>query len=780
MSDREVRVFGVRHHGPGSARALRRAFDAWQPDVVLVEGPPEGDDVLSMVGDETMRPPVALLVYDPDRPRDAAFYPFTDHSPEWQALRWAAAHEVPARFIDLPVAVGFRARRDAEEAAAEEPDTDADDDADDTEDDDAAAPPGPTAPGFALPPEDPIATLARAAGFDDTEEWWDQVVERRVDDTDLFPALLETMEALRDARPDADTPARQREDRREAHMRRAIRAARNDGHQRIAVVCGAWHAPVLTWDYCKRRGRASADNDLLKGLRRTKVVATWVPWTHARLAFRSGYGAGVTSPGWYRVLWDHPATATERWLASTAALLREAGRDVSSAHVIEGVRLADALAALRDLPRPGLPELREATTTVLLQGDAAPLALVREALEVGDALGAVPDSTPTVPLEQDLDKRCRALRLKRTAEEKDLDLDLRTDGGRGRSHLLWRLRTIGIPWGLPLDDASSSRQGSFHEHWRIRWDPGYAVAVIEASTLGNTVRLAAVTALAERGEAADSLPALVQLLDASIRADLPDARQRLLQTLADRAAVAPDIHRLVEALPELGRIARYGDVRGTDVTDVLPILEGLLERVFLGLPLASQGIDDDAAAALTDGMAAIQRILLLLERADLATDWDACLAALADNPSVHARVRGSATRLRLDAGSLGEESLALLVGHALGLGTEPARAAAWLEGFLAAGGLALLYRDAFWTAFDAWLAHLHDDVFVDLLPALRRGFSGFTRPERRKVGERIAALRGGGSTTKARAATPLDPARAARVLPVLATLLGVPTPEASP
>ena len=38
-------VFGVRHHGPGSARSLRRALDALQPDVVLVEGPPDADAV---------------------------------------------------------------------------------------------------------------------------------------------------------------------------------------------------------------------------------------------------------------------------------------------------------------------------------------------------------------------------------------------------------------------------------------------------------------------------------------------------------------------------------------------------------------------------------------------------------------------------------------------------------------------------------------------------------------------------------------------------------------
>ncbi|MFN8511945.1 MAG: DUF5682 family protein [Chloroflexia bacterium] len=32
--------------------------------------------------------------------RRAAFYPFAAYSPEWQALRYAVARGVPARFID--------------------------------------------------------------------------------------------------------------------------------------------------------------------------------------------------------------------------------------------------------------------------------------------------------------------------------------------------------------------------------------------------------------------------------------------------------------------------------------------------------------------------------------------------------------------------------------------------------------------------------------------------------------------------------------------------------
>src|SRR5690349_19967618 len=83
-----VHVFGVRHHGPGSARSVRAALAALRPDVILVEGPSDAAEVLPLLSDAAMEPPVALLVYLPDQPRRAAYYPFAVFSPEWQAIHY--------------------------------------------------------------------------------------------------------------------------------------------------------------------------------------------------------------------------------------------------------------------------------------------------------------------------------------------------------------------------------------------------------------------------------------------------------------------------------------------------------------------------------------------------------------------------------------------------------------------------------------------------------------------------------------------------------------------
>src|SRR6516165_7585337 len=104
-----VHVFGIRHHGPGSARSLLAALHALkpQPEVVLIEGPPEAETLLPLLSHQEIKPPVALLLYAADEPSLASFYPQAVFSPEWQAIQFAAKHKLPVRFIDLPQAINF-------------------------------------------------------------------------------------------------------------------------------------------------------------------------------------------------------------------------------------------------------------------------------------------------------------------------------------------------------------------------------------------------------------------------------------------------------------------------------------------------------------------------------------------------------------------------------------------------------------------------------------------------------------------------------------------------
>lgn len=767
-----VHLFGIRHHGPGSARSLQAALDALAPDCVLIEGPPDADALIPLAGDAGMVPPVALLVYQADEPRRAAFYPFAAFSPEWVAMRYALQAGVPVRFMDLPQTIQLAP--DAPPPATEPL---------------AAAVPGAAAladtPEDGPPPmdapepaaverylrQDPLGEMARAAGFADGERWWDELVESRASrGDDVFHAVAEAMAALREAMPDTG-PDAAREMRREAHMRTAIRAAVKEGHARVAVVCGAWHVPGLLLH--DARGQAKLDAAALKGLPRVKTEATWAPWSYERLAASSGYRAGVLSPEWYDLVWHaNDEGVAARWMTRTARLLRDEDLDASPASVIEAVRLADMLAGMRGRSRPGLEDLQEACLGALLSANPAPVALIHRKLIIGERLGQVPEGAPQTPVQADLAAQARRLRLPLQAGTRPLELDLRNETDLARSRLLHRLLLLDVPWGAR--QRSRGGRGTFREQWMLVWKPDHAVALVAASRMGATVEDAAAAQVTQRAAAGGSVATLSALVGTVLDAHLPAAADAVLRALADGAALATDVFDLMDALPPLAELARYGSVRqagaGTSGTGtVLGIVGGIVPRIAAGLVPGCLSLDDEAAGMAQARLEAVQQAVALLEQPELQAEWTTALARLADQDTVHGRVVGRATRLLLDLHHLTGEQAGRRLGLALSHAVAPAAAAAWTEGFLAGSGAVLLHDAALLPILDAWMTELTEERFVEVLPLVRRTLATFQAGERRMIGERI---RGG----PARAADPdgFDEARAARVLPVLRLLLGVP------
>ncbi|MGI5216507.1 DUF5682 family protein [Nocardia sp. CA-290969] len=854
--DGETRVYGIRHHGPGSARSLRLALEEFRPDMVLIEGPADADPLVTHVAADTMAPPVALLGYVADEPARAAFWPYAEFSPEWQALRYAVGNGIPVRFCDLPASTVLAA--------------------DDT--------------GGG---RDALAELAAAGGYDDAERWWDAVVESSTD-AGTFPAITEAMAALRETAvmaplsDDPEEPAAGRQapgstdfadppsretgtaagpaargpgelpspggvpadppsggssapasptagsagdaagtgprsaaaagdttaadsgnatapgsgnatapgsggvagggaedgggepgeipldplviDRhtliREAHMRQVLRRARKDGARRIAVVCGAWHAPAL----CDPLGPANADQALLKGLPKVKAGLTWVPWTHSRLAAATGYGAGVTSPGWYHHLFSETEQPIASWLTKVAGLLRRHDLPVSSAHIIEAVRLAQTLAALRGRPLAGLSEVTEATRAVLCEGDDTVLRLVGEELVVGEALGTVPAETPTVPLEADLRAQARTLRLKQEALARTLDLDLRKDRDIAKSQLLHRLRLLGVDWGVPGHDSVQST-GTFRETWELRWEPEFAVRVIEAARWGTTVQAAAEAKLLDTaGRDGSGVAELTDALEFALLADLPGALDGLIDRLGSAAAIDHDITHLLAALPGVLRTLRYGDVRGTDTPALARVADNMLVRICAGLPAAVTGLGDDTAAALRTQLDTVTAAIHTRDHAGSTDQWLAALDRLADRPDIHGLLTGRVVRLLCDAGRFDTEEAARRLAAALSIGNTAAAKAAWVDGFVGGRGLVLVHDRALLRLIDNWLAGLSGEQFMEVVPLLRRTFGAFESGERRAIGSAVRDR----DPARPAAATDTDPVRGGLVLRAVADILGVP------
>ena len=745
-----LHLLGIRHHGVGSARNVRERLEELRPDLILVEGPPELTDILHWIAHRNLVPPVAILAYDADNPKRASFYPFAEYSPEWVAVKWAFEQNIPVKTLDLPLTHGFALEEEkgeslkAKEGEMKEGETKEEESGTGRE----------------------LLELAQAAGYDDYHRWWENQFEQNFQENESaahFEAVLLTMTV---ARENQTNPTEN--ERREAFMRHELRQAEKEGVENVAVVCGAWHAPALRdWQTPKK-----ADEALMKGLTKVRVRCTWIPWTNSRMGWWSGYGAGIQSPGWYEQQWNRPNDGGIEWLTGVARLFRANKMDISTAHVIEAFRLAEALASMRGLSRAGLGELNEATQSVMCMGDAVLLKLVEEQLIVAQRMGSVPDELPKLPIQVDFESVIKKLRLELREDSKEIELDLRKENDLAKSVLLHRLLILEVAWGKKMP---VSGKGTFKEGWTLKWEPEFWLKLIEKAIWGNRVQDAAEGFVLNEVQHAKRLSELSKLLETAIPAELFSVLPQLLSKINDLATVAADIQELMAAVLPLVGVSRYGNVRKSDLSAIGQVVESLITRVCVGLPTACYGLDTDNAQRLFMLIRQVDEAVRLLENASLSTAWRQTLLQISDQEKLPSLLLGGTVRLLFDNQIFDEPETTRRFGLALSTGQEPAYSAAWVEGFLKGSGLILLYDQSLWLLLYRWVEALESASFTELLPILRRTFSGFDPAERKQLGDKAKRQQTQTSIIGLQEdkTSHFNPKRAERSLGIIQTLLGI-------
>ncbi|MFT5765038.1 MAG: hypothetical protein ACI8X3_002474, partial [Saprospiraceae bacterium] len=493
-----------------------------------------------------------------------------------------------------------------------------------------------------------------------------------------------------------------------------------------------------------------------------------------RLSTQSGYRSGVISPAYYQLLYSHPANLVTQWMSKVARLFRKEELNASSAHIIESVRLATTLSAMRGLSVPGLDEMYEAAVSVFCEGYDDKMELIEKKLIIGEVMGIVPPEIPVIPLQQDLEKTIKTARLtkeRNSSEKIDKELDLRKATNLVASHLLHRLSILGIPWGIQ-QKISKRAFGSFKEIWRLEWIPDFAINIIEAGMWGNTLFAAANNFVISKAKEIKTLPEITVLVESTLHADLPDAVKILVQYLRDLSALTKDVHNLMEALPALVNAVRYGSTRKTDIAAIEEVIENIIPRICIGLPNACTAIDEDSTKAIFDRLLEVNQSLNILNQKEQLKPWYQALRKISDAPTINGILRGGAVRILFDKEHFDINDTATHMRYALSPANESTDAAQWLEGFLFGSGLLLIHQPSLWNILDEWIDELSmEPNFKELLPLLRRTFADFSGPERQKMMALVKREKGHKQSTAASIA--FNEERAQIVLPIAKLLLGI-------
>lgn len=701
--------FGVRHLSPAAAFHLRKALDEARPELVLVEGPSDLNDQMKWLCHPDTQFPTAMLAYTTTPPVRTILYPLAIYSPEVQAILWAHENKVPCRFMDLPSSV-FLAMQKDEEADA--------------------------------PPTESVYEKLEILTGEEHDTFW----ERNFEQCNDYHAACNTFgsELRASGEVEAENIVR------EAHMKRVILDAVKSGipGEKIFCICGAYHVDGL-------KNNCPMTDTEMKKLPKADSAATLMPYSYYRLSTRSGYGAGNKAPAYFHLLWDAMngeglQSAASTYLVKLAAAHRKAGNIVSSAEVIEAVRLALTLCQMRGCNYPCLQDLKDAAITTMGHGNMSELAVACADTEIGKTIGYLPEGVTRTSVQEDFYRQTKQLKLHRfrTAELQQLDLDLREkltvksqDAAfldLNRSFFLHRLRVLGIHFANIL--RSKQEKANWGEYWELRWTPEVEIEVVESSLLGDTIEGAAAFALKERADQAASIDQAALIFQDAFLCGMPAAAAHALTVLQSLSVDSAALTEVAATADSLSLVVRYGDLRKFDPDPVIPLIEQLFLRAKLTLEDACN-CDAKAAGAVTQAMDRLN--MLQLNHDFLGQEaWVSLLERISDRDDLNTKCSGFAMAILLERGIATEELLAREVSRRLSPGVPADLGAGWFEGLAGKNRYALIARLSLWRHLSEYLDSLDEDTFRRALVFLRRAFADFTPAEKSDIAENLGEIWG--------------------------------------
>lgn len=711
--------FGIRHLSPAGAYYLRGFLDEKKPKLVLVEGPSDFEDMLSDMVREETKPPIAVLAYTKVAPVRTILYPFAEYSPEYQAIQWCHKHHVACRFIDLPSETFLAMPEcDLQETEGEE--------------------------GRISVYEQ----LDQKSGEDGHDTFWERVMEQAGSmeayhlGANSFGANIRSLTEGKE-NDWAETVLR------EAYMRHQIRKAVDAGvePEDIVVVTGSYHVEGLkNWQ--------ESEEDLSK-MPKVGANHTLMPYSYYRLSTRAGYGAGNKAPAYYALLWEglnkgEPMYAVYSYLIRLAVYQREKGNPVSSASVIEAVRLAMSLAQLRGGTIASLRDLRDAAQTCIGEGSVSNIILATADTEIGTAIGALPDGVSRTSIQEDFYRQLKDLKLEkyRDITAQDLMLDLRENRrvsseksafiDLNRSFFLHRLRVINVSFAQ--QQTVSQDNATWSEHWVVRWTPEAEIELVESALKGDTIDGAASFAMKERVENADKMGDIALVIEDACCCGMEKAVGYATAALQRMAVDAASVEDLAKTAQRLSVVVQYGNIRRIDSKPLEPILQQLFYRACLILESACV-CDDTASKVIITAMEQLNSAELAHDFLDNA-EWIKVLNSISERDDLNTKLSGFAAAILLERGSMDTQQLRTEVSRRLSKGIPADLGAGWFEGLAMKNRYALIARLSLWESLNEYLVTLDDEEFKRALVFLRRAFADFSAVEKDQIAENLGEILG--------------------------------------
>lgn len=735
----KIHFFGVRHLSPSASYHLLAFLERHKPKCILIEGPSDATPLMAQIAQKGVKPPIAMLGYTTELPIETVLYPFASYSPEYQAICWGVKKKVTLRFIDLPTENMLKLRQ--EQPSEEE---------------------GEKAKAFYKYHNSLYKRLAEQVGETDYENYWERHFEHNLNEGSFAPTLAVQSEEMREMVVDRECEEAPFDFSynliREAYMKREIaKACVEFKPEEIVVIVGAYHLLGI------QNGLPAMTDDELKKLPKATAQLTLMPYSYLRLSSRTGYGAGNMAPYYFELMWRAMQSDTMGELAATyltkiAKVLRGQGQNASSASVIEAVRLANVLSAMKGGTYPVLEDLHDAVVTCFGGGGLSSVAEAINKVDIGTAIGVLPEGVSQTPVQEDMNQELKRLKLTnyKSTVAQELSLDLRENLkvkskeaafiDLNRSTFLHRLEVLGIHFAT--QQHLSQDKASWAEKWVLQWSPEVEIEIVEANLKGETLEIATAFSLKEQLSECTDISLVAKIIRQACECQLTDIFTNALTALQTLLVDSDSFIETALAAQELSILIQYGDLRQFSLEPLKPILQQLFLRATLLLVEVSS-CDDKASKPIVEAINIMEIIAdQQYELVDVET-WQKELTHLAWRDDLNTKLSGVAFAILLEHNLATEEECAREVSRRLSAGVPADLGASWFEGFSGRNRYALLSRTVIWKELDSYVRQLDEEQFMRSVVFLRRAFADFEPNQKNSIAELLGDLWGTGKEATA-------------------------------
>lgn len=714
--------FPVRHHSPACAYHVEKAIEIYQPEIVLIEGLEEGNEVMDVLKSKESICPIGTYHSYKDKKGSLGekdeiyrmYTPYMDSSPELAAIRKADSLGVEAVFIDMPLPYHlYKFQYDFDYNSYEK---------------------------NILFHNKYIESLCQKERCENFEELWEKLFELDYRDKEHVVFVKELFVYAYLAREARGHENDEENKIRESYMAMKVEEYRKK-YKKIMVISGAYHTGALV----ENKDEFKAPFKYTQG--NLKVYP--ISYSFEKMDSRKGYRSGMEFPNYYNELYkssDYDAIARE-FILDTLRSMKKEKEVISTADGIEAYYLAKELAKLRDKKNIGVNEIIEGVKASFVKGELN--GFFSKALEIlygkltGKQVGQIASSAKVPPLVEDFRNSLKALGFNlNTLMKKELKLEIyRKDKDRELSAFLHKLSFLNISFARLRKGGellNSGNKNRMIEVWDLVWNPEIEAELMDISPYGATL-----------SEAAENI--FIKKINCSIR--VKDGALLLLNLYrCGISTLGKSIHQKIDELLQkddsffsqaeglysfyyLYNISSLLDVERDEKIGTYIKEAGKKALYFLSM---IDNIKEENSEHFGGALSNIYCLALSdeewIDRDELGEALEFLLETI-ENPYA----KGAVTAFLYSLGRLGTESIFKIFGSYV-RGFSKVEGAVFMRGLFEYSRDLIFIDDCFIELLDSLVKELEEGEFMNLLPGFRKLFMLFSPMEIDKISRKVGGL----------------------------------------